>query len=909
MAEVSPLRFFLAPQPQETIFTGRVNGAPSDPYINITFDNGSTGAFGNPLAGMTVYFGTTAGGSERGKRRLRSFSGASTGTIKIDESDDVGPIIQNNDYITIRSDIRLWGRYPRFVQSGENVTIYEDYDIAYNNQTSNWWPVAVTGPPGFALLEGGTAQISFVGDRSSAMAQGATITNYLWTAYNSNEGTSASQGTEGAPVVFTWTAPGWYLVSLKVTDSNGNTHTSYTWAIIENPDNPSITHEKFYNTSDTFDFEQGGGECSFVVQDASPSDFPEECMVVHIADGTQTTPTASWPFRTNILFVGWVLTDSIRQNPESGDVSFRAGTVDAIMRNVSMFPVSLTDVTTPVEWTQAKNLTVDRAASYLYKWHSVLDTMTPIVFSGDTRLIKRQDFGPTDLYSTSQGELVSSILGKVVCTPQGVIYITIDYNVMNSTERAAVDTGKTLHKGIWVNDVGIEERADYQWPSRKVSMSGIAYFGGEYDDICPLFSEAPGDAMKSYGKENNFDRLILSSQSDLNVRCGHMLAKLTQRFYSYRMSFINDGSFSNAPQVLFPAIIEDEDNERGYSYSGNLIPRRMTRAYNYEAGYYQIEVEFEPETSGQPGLTVDVDCGPPEQVLPVNPPSPQNSTGGPESLILSTTGTSFYFQENLGDNWERRVNGLAANQLSINDTIADPWSTFKQGYNPNGVIVWACGQGFLARSKDTGKNWADRTSFLSSPSVDVPLANVSFKSMTASIFTENQMFMLANWQLSGTYQAAFGKTTDGFDFEWTDISGDNVIGLGLSLDKGNGQTLWLTHYGGDSATGTIYLKNINPNDSSVRASYSLGQVGLSEIDPNNYYATPFNRVGFASEIFVFGKMNEPQGLSGTVHVLMNDSSGTTGSYSVIERGFDGTCGSFIADEDGYYYAVENGVAT
>jgi len=905
MAEASPLKFYLAPQPPDTIFTGRVNGAPSDPYININFDGGSVGAFGNPLPGMTVYIGTTAGGSERGKRRLRSFSGGpATGTIKIDESDDVGPIIQNNDYITIRADIRLWGKYPRFVQSGANVTIYEDYDIAYNDQTNQWQPVANAGPPGFALIEGGQAQISFVGDRSQPMAAGATITDYLWTAYDSTEGTSASQGTEGSPVVFTWTTPGWYLVSLKVTDSNGKTHTNYTWAIIDDPDSPSVVYDDFYNTSDSFDFNQGGGECSFIVRgDASIDNFPEECMVVHIADGNQTTPTGGWPFRTNILFVGWVLTDSVRQNPETGDVSFRAGTIDSIMRTVSLFPVSLTDVTTPVDWTQAKGLTVDRAASYLYKWHSTLDAMTPIVFSGDTRLVKRQDFGPTDLYSTSQNELVSSILGKVLSTHQGVIYITIDYNVMNSTERATISTGKTLHKGVWVGDVGIEERADYQWPSRQVKMSGIAYFGGEAEDICPLFSEAPGDAMKSYGKENNFDRLILSSQSDLNVRCGHMLEKLNQRYYSYRMAFINDGSFITAPQELFLAIIESTDNERQIAFSGNLIPRRVSRQYNYALGYYRVDVEFEPATSGQPGVTVDIPCGPPEQKLGTVPEPPSSIDPGVNSLVLSTTGSSFYFADDAGQSWERRVNGLTEAQTGLLDIVSDPWSTFKQGYNPNKVIVWGCGRGFLARTKDSGKNWADRTPFLTSPSNDVGLGEIDFIRLSPSIFHEDEMYMLARWQVSGTYHGAVGKTTDGFDFNWYQLTGSaEVRPLGMELDKGNGSILWVTTWEGDP-TGTIWLNNLSPTDASTAARYELGITRAFEIDTYQYFATPFNRVGQAGEVFVYGRMKNPQGLGDPVHVIYNNNSGATGSYTVVENTWGDNIAVFHADENGNYYGV------
>ena len=232
------LDFYLIPHKPDTVFTARVNSAPSssDGYTTIAYNTGVTGSYGDPIAGQTVWFGSTSGGQERGLLRLKAFTGS---TITVAESDDVGPVIQTNDFITIKNEFRLWPKYPRFVQAGATVTIYEDYDVVYTTQTSQWIPVAVAGPPGVSFLEGGTATVSFTGDQSFAVANGATISSYLWTAQGSSEGTSSSQGTEASPVVFTWTSPGWHRVSLQVTDSNNKTHINYTWAVIINPASPS----------------------------------------------------------------------------------------------------------------------------------------------------------------------------------------------------------------------------------------------------------------------------------------------------------------------------------------------------------------------------------------------------------------------------------------------------------------------------------------------------------------------------------------------------------------------------------------------------------------------------------------------------------------------------------------------
>lgn len=907
-ADLEPLAFYLCPQPATTIFTGRVASTPTDPYMTIAYNTGVTGSFGAPLPGQTVHFGSTAGGKERGVRRLRSWSGG--GTLSVDESDDTGPLIQANDYITIKWDFRLWPKYPRFVQVGENVTAYEDYDTAYNNQTLDWYPVAVAGPPGAAFIEAGQAQISFVGDQSRAMAPGATLTNYLWTAYDSVEGTSISQGTEASPVTFTWAGAGWHLVSLRVTDSNGNSHTAYTWAIAIDPDSPEdVAFIDFDAVNDNQDRSQGGGSLSCAVRgtNANTTVFPEECLIVHIARGDMITPTGSWPHRTNILFVGYVVGGSVRQNPDTSEVSFRAATVDAVMKNTSVYPPSLKFVSAPASWLEAAQLDTARALSYMYKWRSTLDTMTPVILPTYAGLISRQDFGKDRLFDRVQSELMRSIWGQVAATHQGVLYHEIDYNLMNAAERAAVTTRKVLHKGVWVGDVTIEERSNYEWTANQVEMSGVAYSGGDIEEICPLFSQAPGDATKVYGAQLVYDSLILLSQDDLNVRCGHALAKANVSPTVYRMQFINDGSFT-LRQEKFPAVIEAGDNNRGLSYNGNLIPRRISRQYNHEGGYYTVSVDFEPEVSGTPGTTVEVDCSPPAQKLSTLAPVPL-SDGGPVALIAGTTGTSFYFEPGPTQTWQRRVTGLAdPAQIGFLDVIPDPWSSFKQGYSPEKTIVWGAGRGFLVRSVDSGTTWKDRTGYVDAPAwageTGTVINSVDLIRLQGDIFSENRLFILARWQYGGNYHGAVYKTTDGFDFAAHNITGSSQVRpLGMSLDRGNGGTLYVTTWESEP-TGTIYLRAYNTSDMTLSRRVSLGTASSAEIDAQSRYANPFNRLGAADEVYIYGNMDRPQGSTGTVHILKNIGGGATGSYSVIENGWStDACGTFGADENGNLYAV------
>lgn len=891
----SPLSFYLLTEKTPVAFTGKINGAPTDPYMTINFDNGVTGT--HPiLPGMTVSFGET------GVARLRSFTGGASGTsgtISVGENDDVTPYVADNQDFSILNQFRLWPIYPRVTLAGEVASIFIDYDIPYTDQTRLWKPVAVAGPPAVVEYNGATAQARFVGDRSFALAPGATISSYLWTAPGSVEGTSASQGTEASPVTFTWTSTGQKLVYLQVTDSNGKTATNYTWVFVIDPNNPTqVAYTSFDEFSDNFDYEQGGGACSFVVHGgATVSDFPNECLVIQASRPTtpgQTTPTNCWPFRENINFWGWVMGDTVRQNPIEGDVSFQAASIDALMRNLTVFPVSLTEKATPLDWTQANALTTDRAASYLWHYYSTLSLMAPIQPSEYAGLIWRQDFGPSDLFSQLNGELMASLWGKVIVNHQGVIYHQIDYNLMLTTERANVTTRKTLHKGLWVDDWSIEERMAYSQPVNTVKMSGVLYLGGELVDVCPSFSEAPGNAPKVYGKELNYDRLILTSQADLNTRCGLGLAKAVPKYATFTGRFINDGSFTIAPQEVFPSNIEAGDNNRGIAYTGNLIPRRISRRYDHQLGLIDYSVGFEPETTGPPGVTVDLPCGPPAQKQDNDdPPEDPGDGGAPEetinALALANEGSSFYLGKS-GGTWERRVKGLT--ELNFQDMIKDPWSSFKQGGGIENIIMWGCGPNFLSRSKDSGKNWSNHTVYMDAPpnswgDVTAPsFTGTLVKQVLGDLFRENVFYILLQSVNAGNYRGWIYRTADdGFNFTPYALTGTTqALPLRMSLDSQDASTLWLTLWEGN---GRISLRKYGVTGTGLTLSSSTtlatgttsAQVLAKELVA--YPGAPF---GNKNDLYIYGRLVNPLGIGGTIAIMK--STDAAANFSPIISDWD-----------------------
>ncbi len=805
MAELNPLKFYLVTIKQVTVFSGLVNGTPTDPFNSITWDGGATGTAssigtsGAPVEGNTVFFGSTAGGRERGLVRLRSWTpsnGSGTaGTMVIGENDDVAPNIVDDDFIDIKLFWQLWDKVPRQDASNpSNIIFFEDFDVAYNQQTVNWKPMAVPGPPGAEFLEAGQAQISFIGERSYALAPGATLSSFLWTAHGSNEGTSSSQGTVASPVIFTYPNDGQHLVTLKVTDSNGISHTNYTWAVVIDPANPTaVAYTKFDAISDNADALQGGGSCNFTVRGvADVSQFPTETLVLHIARGAQTTPTGTWPNRANILYSGYITGNTIRQDPVNNTASFRTVSIDGLMKKLSIYPVRLEDSSNPQNWTQAKDLTVDRVLSYLAHWRSTLSLMTSIIPLEYTAELKSQDFNKANLFG-----MFKSLMGDAWALPisdhQSVLHLVRDFNLQTTAERATATTRKMLHKGIWVAAIDIAERGEYEQPTRKVKWNGV-FYPGDGAAAIPLFSEAPGDVMDSWGNEQARSGFILATQDDLNIRTGFAYSRANQRYPGVSMRFLNDGSFTIAPQEIFPANVEAADNNRGLTWTPDLIPRSIRRSYDHIGGFIDYQVTFEPSVTGPGGITVVAASAP-------MPAKPASSTGGgvapsgdpppaPPAWTQPTvpiagpavgadTSDGVYITFNSGASWERRNN--LSPSTAFDYLIWDPWwfTGSKQGTNdPEQVILWGCGLGFVTRSEDAGKSWIDLTSNITDPpntAVDSPaptVADVTFKRLHGDIHTINEFFFIVEWDATGSdWRGWMLKTADnGVTWSWTSLT-------------------------------------------------------------------------------------------------------------------------------------------
>jgi hypothetical protein len=108
-------KLFVALPAAPVVFAARVNqtftSKTRDMCVQVTFDGVTTGAYTDILPGMTVLFGTTAGGWDVGIARVRL---AATSTLlKIGEMSDA--YLDNDQYITVVRDFAPWACQPRIL--------------------------------------------------------------------------------------------------------------------------------------------------------------------------------------------------------------------------------------------------------------------------------------------------------------------------------------------------------------------------------------------------------------------------------------------------------------------------------------------------------------------------------------------------------------------------------------------------------------------------------------------------------------------------------------------------------------------------------------------------------------------------------------------------------------------------
>lgn len=702
-----------------TVFRARVNmpGTTIYPVTALIFDGVTTGAYTDIHAGMTVLLGTAAGLDDLGRVRMQNIATATTLPVgRVSQGVEDGTLyVQDNAYITVWDDYRVWSKLPYVAVDPDPDAIidedglnYKDSDILVGDYMTQIPPVANCGP-GFAdyidpITE--VITVTFDGSLSYAMADGATITDFLW---NVEDGAVIAGDLDEVTLTVTFPA-GFRYVGLSVIDSNTKGHTAACPVLAVDPANDvTVENSKCQITQR---LTQNGQTLDVNMAANMPrTSWPDGCLAMLWWDAPSSPSD-----RSHMEFIGWLQSESfVIRATRTGLVKETVlHCVDVAGRLATLpgFPQALERRSDEQHWSYMPTLDINKALHYLLHWHStaltVADFFLPAL--GDDYPAMRIDTAGATLYDQVNSTSIKIDPDHILtCNAKGQLSVIADWMLMDVGDRPTAAP-------ILTEDDYSELSMDYHRPPRVhvlrnsavVSSTTWLVIGGE-DTLPIVFSIAPGDAFSQGTSEQTEAEGLTLSQALLNKTTGHKYARANARFGQARIKLPSSNIWDYEPALMQRIqlnIAAEYAAQRGLPFTQvNVMVKELSVRYVTDKTGTRIEAELvvEFETSGYPGQTVippeseTPDYETPEPELPTTPPDMGLVEGVEEVAGLSLDGFVYRTADfqNATPTWDEVDLGIGA----IYSFVVDP---FSPGYiTGSGTIDgWVVGETDIYRVTD-----------------------------------------------------------------------------------------------------------------------------------------------------------------------------------------------------------------
>ncbi len=508
-------------------FRGRVNmpGTITYPLQTLTFDGVTAGIYSNVGPPQTLFLGTSAGDDDLGRQRVRRL--ATTTTIPIGRSsrgtNDGELDVQDNAYITVLEDYRVWARIP-FIDLANNNTIYKDSDFAATGNAENPPPVAITGGGFAATISAGTGRITVSFDASGSMQYDpavsdslSPITDYLWEI---DDGTITAGTISSAGITATFPA-GFRWVWLTVTAASGKATQVYIPVFARDPNNDQCIGHQVVSQRIT----KSGQEVAVrITQDITRAQYPDGTLAM-IWDREPASPSD----RTHMQFIGW------HQSDEGGIRAERTATLrDSTLHFVDVagrlktlpgFPQVL-QAGAPSKWEVTRYPNVFAYLHYLLYWHSTALFVADLVLG--TQILNNFDFKILSSDEATLYDQANDLANRVTpdhwltCNQQGQLMLVVDPIIQNTADRSAT-VYQTLDSTTWS-----EIHFSYERPPRVYKLLTAAVLS-DAAGVTGIFAMAPGMAEGQGANTIETSARITQGQFDLNKTEGNRYARVNAR--------------------------------------------------------------------------------------------------------------------------------------------------------------------------------------------------------------------------------------------------------------------------------------------------------------------------------------------------------------------------------------------
>lgn len=676
-----------------TLLTALVNnGSITRGARSIVFDSGTGSGFATITAGQTLEVDTVYGTK---RVRIKSITGSqASGTITVDEN----AIIWGDNL-----PIRIFHLYevhpaPPAIRSG---VFYKFFDTVYSNQNLTPNPVVIMGSHRADTLTAGSVVFNLDASGSYAVAQGATISSYLWTCVHNGGGTTGITiaSAASATTTLTLTLADQYWLSCTVTDSNGKSLTSYRAVFTETP------YKDFTIQSMSGDWQSGGWRTSIqATGDVDLSEFPDRSLVVIWYENTfNGAPgyTNLWGVSNNILTCGYLRQDNDNDDftKGTGQTTFQITTIDDLLNNISeLGSVSLNATASPVTWWQyASWMTTGRSIHHLLLWQAwgLFQTCDVYGLASNTQGVKNTDYTESSLLQQVNGFAYNrGIFAKLISDRLGRLHLVQDSQMLTDAQRAALDTVFVITEADVSGSVDVARAPEEQ--TTFTQLDGFSFNG---TTSTPFLSIIPGyrESSISYimpeergGSTAAVSNQVLTDQTDSNVRVGryHALQNNNPR----ELRFSNPSNYIGAFDIIPSAGwyewgIPDADLKRNTElFERLMVCRHIDVRFNHPAGTIFTDVVLEPEAIGPPGIQGNYPTGYPAATAP----EPDWDASGAEGLSTAPFAITTYYSDTANKVFAQLV---TLDPLSLSSQVDTLLTTANAGVLCNisatqAVFVW-----------------------------------------------------------------------------------------------------------------------------------------------------------------------------------------------------------------------------